>query len=445
MSDGHSATDGPRSGQAGSGQAAGEIFDPTTTAAFVSSDVTRVTLVRHGEVERLRERVVRGQLDIALSEVGRAQGQALHAALQRGQRPTALISSDLRRCSEFALQLASGWQLDAQLRPEFREQSMGTWQGATWAEIQARHGSAVNDYWDDYANARPPEGESLRDLGARIERAFQQLLSEHAGGHVLLVTHIGVIRCLLCGALGLGLDQALRFAPATASVTELLLSESGAVVEVVGERPWLGSLALEAAATAPGGAPDSTLGGARRIALSGSAGAGKTRLGRALSAELGLPFIEEGMRARLESGLDLHELGFEGWRALSWELWNEQREREDAALRSAGGFVADRSSIDFAAFWLHYGLFEEAPETERYLEVMRSAAERYERVLLFPWGVLPPEADGVRSTNPWLQLRFQSIVESLQRRYAPPGSLHAVPPTSDFSKRMAFVRSVLTN
>lgn len=85
----------------------------------------------------------------------------------------------------------------------------------------------------------------------------------------------------------------------------------------------------------------------RCIALSGSAGTGKSTLGRALAERLELPYIEEGMRKRVNAGLKLYKLDDRARRALMHEMWEEQRERELAAPE---GFVADRSSIDFAAF-----------------------------------------------------------------------------------------------
>lgn len=177
-----------------------------------------------------------------------------------------------------------------------------------------------------------------------------------------------------------------------------------------------------------------------RVALSGSAGTGKTTLGRRLAAELGVPFIEEGMRARLEAGLDLHDLSPTSWRRLSREMWDEQLAREEAA---GPGFVADRSSLDYAAFWLHYGLYEDARETEDFVDQMARAARRYERILLLPWGVLELRADGVRSTNPWLQLRFQTIVEGLLERFAPPGRVLRVPRTRSLDERLTAARTAL--
>lgn len=56
---------------------------------------------------------------------------------------------------------------------------------------------------------------------------------------VVLVTHIGVIRALMCGWLGLGPDQALRWAPAYASHSQVLLAEAGCVIERFGETGFL--------------------------------------------------------------------------------------------------------------------------------------------------------------------------------------------------------------
>lgn len=177
-----------------------------------------------------------------------------------------------------------------------------------------------------------------------------------------------------------------------------------------------------------------------RIALSGSAGTGKTTLGRRLARDLGLPYVEEGMRRRLEGGLDVHALGAEGIAALLAELWEEQLAAEAAAPH---GFVADRSSLDFAAFWLHYGLYLDLDGTARWIETMRAHVERYDRVLLLPWGVLPLQHDGVRSTNPWVQLRVQGILEALLTRFVPEERLVRVPSLESFEERVACVRARL--
>lgn len=152
-----------------------------------------------------------------------------------------------------------------------------------------------------------------------------------------------------------------------------------------------------------------------RIALSGSAGVGKTTLARRVAAELGIAYIPEGMREYLESGApSLHALGPDGVRELILRLWEERK----AAEAHAGAFVADRASYDFAAFWLYYRYARpDDPVTERLLAETRDP-HRYDHVFLLPHGALPLVADGVRSTDPWVQLHVQLLVEGMVHRCA---------------------------
>ena len=172
------------------------------------------------------------------------------------------------------------------------------------------------------------------------------------------------------------------------------------------------------------------------IAFSGSAGTGKTTLGRALAARLGVPYIEEGFRKRVNEGLLMYKLDDAQRRDLMREMWEEQRELEFAAT---AGYVSDRSCVDFASFWLHYGLNDAEQETEEFLEHMQREESRVQHIVLCPWGVLPLEADGVRSTNRWLQLRFQALLDGMHQRMTSADKLIRVPASTDLDERMEFV------
>lgn len=264
----------------------------------------------------------------------------------------------------------------------------------------------------------------MRDLARRVGAWLDHARVALRGQRVVLLTHTGVIRTLLTLALDHPLDQALRFAPARGTHSALTLAEAGAVLECLGERPELAE-----PTPCPG----------RRLALSGSAGTGKTTLGQALARRLDLPFLEEGMRRRIEAGLDLHTLGPGGLRGLVEALWDEQLAAEDHAEATHGGFVSDRSAVDFAAFWLHYRFSADEPATRAFLDAAFARAQRYDRVLLLPWGVLPLHADGVRTANPFLQLHFQTVVEGLLARAVPPERALRLPALDGVEARVGWV------
>ncbi len=443
----------------GSGQAFTGEFDAATLSILPSSAVTHVHLLRHGEVEAMTDRVVRGQLDVPLSARGAVESELLSAWLARHEpRPDVIFTSDLVRCSVLAGDVGARVSREPIVDARLREQSMGAWEGRTWAEITASEPAAVTAYWNDYQRTRPTGGESFADLEARVVSWWRATIAAHAGKRIVVATHIGVIRALLCHWLGIPGDQALRFAPATASHTSVAISEAGAVVMQFGERPWLesvvpgtrrgysrdGCLAPRFSPTVrsaldeiPTRSPHKP---GPRIALSGSAGTGKTTLGRRLANALDVPFLAEIMRKRIESGFDFHGMTRSDWRALMSEQWQEQRALEDA---QPDGFVSDRSSLDYAAFFLHYDLHVDA-DAEPWLDAMARESQRYDRILLFPWGALPLVDDGVRSTNRWTQLRFQTILEGLVDRYARARVLR-VPPITDLDQRLEIVLRALAS
>lgn len=412
----------------GDGQSAGHTFGASTRAVMPEHDVVRLLLLRHGEVEGFERRIVRGCIDLAPTDRGRAQHDALAAwTAARSPRPDLVVSSDLVRCRDLAERVARACGAELELAPVLREQSLGAWEGLAWDEVSRREGDRINAYWADYFHTAPTDGESMEALFARVARWWRERRDAWLGRTVALVTHVGPIRALLCDLLGHPGDQALRLAPAIASSTEILWTPAGAVLNAMGERPWAFAPPHAPAARTP----------VRRIALSGSAGTGKTTLARRLATELELPYVEEGMRRRIESGLELHRLDARGLTELIDELWNEQCAAEDAAIAGSGGFVADRSHLDFAAFRLHYGLVDDLARTHTFMErAVQRAHEGLDLLVSLPHGVLPLETDGVRTTNPFTQLRYQLLVDGLVAQEFPSERTLRVEATDDFERRV---------
>lgn len=443
------------------GQAVGQEFDGVTRSIMPSADVVHLHLLRHGEVEGFTERRVRGHIDTPLSPRGCEQHRRLARWLARAvPRPDLIVGSDLSRCARLTDEVSRATGVDARLEPRLREQDMGAWEGSTWSELSRRDGAAVTAWWDDYADACPPGGESLRHASERLLSWWRGQVGGLAGQRVVLVTHIGMIRAFLCAALDVPLDQALRFSPPAASHTSLLLADSGAVVTALGERPWIEvgepderSVPMARSVVEPpsvelppaGRVPDPGRSPAvPRVALCGSAGTGKSTLGRRLAEALDVPFLDETVRDRIQAGLDLGALTAPQLADLLAELWDEQLARQAACPR---GWVTDRSPVDYAAFWIQYHLHHvpgmDEALTEDWFERVLPALDDCSAVVLLPWGVLPLVDDGVRSTNRWTQFQFQSLAERLADRHVAGAHLVRVPPLVDLDQRVLHVLEAL--
>ncbi|MBB3104262.1 histidine phosphatase family protein [Azomonas macrocytogenes] len=152
-------------------------------------------LLRHGDTGTAPG--FRGSLDDPLSAIGWAQ---LRAAVNNHAPWTRIISSPLQRCAAFAAELAEQRQLPLSLERNLRELEFGAWEGLTPAALMETHSIELGHFWSDPYSFTPPQGEPLSAFEARVLGALQRLAAQHAGEHLLLVTHAGVIRLLLARA-----------------------------------------------------------------------------------------------------------------------------------------------------------------------------------------------------------------------------------------------------
>src|SRR5688572_11288317 len=97
----------------------------------------RLFVVRHGETAWARERRYAGSRDVALSEAGRRQCEAVARTLA-GSLPAAVYSSPLARARASAEIIAQPHRLGVEIDPAFREMTFGDWEGLTREEVAAR-------------------------------------------------------------------------------------------------------------------------------------------------------------------------------------------------------------------------------------------------------------------------------------------------------------------
>ncbi len=170
--------------------------------------VDQLILVRHGETEWSVERRHTGRSDVALTARGRAEATNIRGALGRFDF-SAIFASPLSRAWETA-RLAG---LDPVIDEDLVEWDYGVYEGITTAQIRTSvPGWSV---WTD-----PIEGgESLDDVGVRVDRVIQRVLE--LDGTVALVAHAHLLRVLGARWLELAPVEGRRLALDTATLSIL--------------------------------------------------------------------------------------------------------------------------------------------------------------------------------------------------------------------------------
>ncbi|QRG68813.1 histidine phosphatase family protein [Brevibacillus choshinensis] len=155
--------------------------------------------IRHGETDMNRQKRYLGHSDVALNETGLREAGELAKRLARvGETPVTLYSSDLRRCVQTAEPLAAGWKVPLVTVPALRELSFGDWELFTYEQLMEKDNERATRWYADPFTYAPPNGESLRELGGRVDQWLRGLLkgmdSGEPAGTAVIVTHGGVIR-----------------------------------------------------------------------------------------------------------------------------------------------------------------------------------------------------------------------------------------------------------
>ncbi len=189
--------------------------------------VQRLWLVRHGITQWNSEQRLCGHHDIALSAPGYTQARWVARRLQ-SQNIVAIYTSDLLRAQQTARVIAQKCAQPLQIQPSpgWRELSFGDWEGLTYAQIAEQ---AAVDFFTDPLHAAPPNGEHFMALVQRVQSAFADLVrgaNDMTGtvGDMVLVSHGGTLRALLCLLLGMPFERQwqLRIDPGSLSAIDFV-------------------------------------------------------------------------------------------------------------------------------------------------------------------------------------------------------------------------------
>lgn len=158
-----------------------------------------ICFIRHGRTSWNDAGRIQGHTDIPLSDEGRRQvaGWRLPAPFATA----ACMASPLERTRETAALLGF---TTPRLDPRLREMGWGSYEGRTLEELRLTEGDAMDINERLGLDFRPPEGESPREVAARVQACLADLAESDGGKDeaMVIVCHKGILRAsivLACG------------------------------------------------------------------------------------------------------------------------------------------------------------------------------------------------------------------------------------------------------
>ncbi len=152
----------------------------------------RVVLVRHGQTEWSRDGRHTGRTDVPLEPAGRAEAEAVGAALA-GSAFALVLTSPLARAAETCRLAGLGGR--AEPTGDLLEWDYGEYEGRTSDDIRAERPG-----WTLWTGG-VPGGETAADVGRRADRVLAR--ARAAGGDTVCFAHGHVLRVLAARWLGL--------------------------------------------------------------------------------------------------------------------------------------------------------------------------------------------------------------------------------------------------
>lgn len=156
---------------------------------------------RHGQTDYNAQRRLQGQVDIPLNTTGVDQAAAAAPVLAQ-VRPAAIISSDLLRARDTAMELGALTGVRVGTDERLRERNFGAWEGLNHEEMRAGWPEAFAS-WRDGGHPQDIGAESRSALGQRVAQAATDASGAYGAGEVVvLVSHGAAISAGIVTLLG---------------------------------------------------------------------------------------------------------------------------------------------------------------------------------------------------------------------------------------------------
>lgn len=188
--------------------------------------MTTFYLIRHAVHDLVDRVLVARSIDIELNDAGRRQAMSISLRL-KDATIDAFVSSPRRRALQTGDPLTERFGLRVEIANEIDELDAGVWSGLSFETLER------DPRWHNWnasrGSARPPAGESMAELQARVVGYLTRLQAKSPDGHIAVVSHAEPIRAALMHFRSIALDDFLQVPVPPASIHRLDIADKVSV------------------------------------------------------------------------------------------------------------------------------------------------------------------------------------------------------------------------
>lgn len=162
----------------------------------MKSKSSTIYIVRHGETEWNMKRLIQGQKDSALTELGINQAKELAKELRKIKFDL-VFSSDLLRAKRTAEIIVAEHNLAVETTELLRERNFGDFEGKPVQALRAfDEFISTLSHKQMFKYKSSPNVESDEEIATRLITFLREAAISHPGKKILAVTHGGIMKAL---------------------------------------------------------------------------------------------------------------------------------------------------------------------------------------------------------------------------------------------------------
>ena len=162
--------------------------------------MTQLIIIRNGQSVANYEDKFAGHSDFDLTDIGHRQAELAAKYVKEHFKVDAVYASDLLRAFNTALPSARAFGLEVNPKKELREIYAGVWEGLPFPDIIRDYPEEFVNWRDNFEGAYCPDGETVKEVRARVCKEVRRIAEAHDGECVLIATHATPVRAIHCEA-----------------------------------------------------------------------------------------------------------------------------------------------------------------------------------------------------------------------------------------------------